>query len=238
METMTICQSCEARNADTSVFCIRCGESLDTSSARDLGGDTDSLAAAEANTPTVLVDTAAAQLADGQAEAAIHNCRRAVALDPGQVEAHAVLGMAYEQHGELAAALEAYEVVVALAPERNVERQKASLLRLRIEGHRAEEPPARRNLLALIGDKLRANLPVTVGVAAALVVLLIVAPFLVHARRTEANLAAQAECQRQMQLGEQALDLGHAQLEVRGAGRRPFFRGTCRARIAARKACA
>lgn len=40
------------------------------------------------------------------------------------------------------------------------------------------------------------------------------------------------------EVGEQMLDIGHAQVEARRAGRCPFFRGVCRARIAARKACA
>jgi hypothetical protein len=40
------------------------------------------------------------------------------------------------------------------------------------------------------------------------------------------------------EVGQQVLDLGHAQLDVRGAGRRPLFRGVCRARIAARNAWA
>lgn len=38
--------------------------------------------------------------------------------------------------------------------------------------------------------------------------------------------------------GEQMLNLGDAQVDTGRAGRRPFFRGDCRARIAARKACA
>ena len=36
--------------------------------------------------------------------------------------------------------------------------------------------------------------------------------------------------------GEQVRDLGDAQRDERRAGRSPFFRGRCRARIAARKA--
>jgi hypothetical protein len=38
--------------------------------------------------------------------------------------------------------------------------------------------------------------------------------------------------------GEQMLNLGHTQVDARRTGRRLFFRGDCRARIAARKACA
>ena len=38
--------------------------------------------------------------------------------------------------------------------------------------------------------------------------------------------------------GEQVLNRGHAQRDERGTGRSPFFRGVCRARIAARKAWA
>lgn len=38
--------------------------------------------------------------------------------------------------------------------------------------------------------------------------------------------------------GQQVLNLRHTQRDVRRAGRSPFFRGVCRARIAARNACA
>ena len=38
--------------------------------------------------------------------------------------------------------------------------------------------------------------------------------------------------------GQEVLNRWHAQLDVRRAGRSPFFRGVCRARIAARKAWA
>jgi hypothetical protein len=38
--------------------------------------------------------------------------------------------------------------------------------------------------------------------------------------------------------GQEVLNLWHAQLDVGGARRSPFFRGACRARIAERKACA
>jgi hypothetical protein len=38
--------------------------------------------------------------------------------------------------------------------------------------------------------------------------------------------------------GEQMLNLGDAQVDARQAGRCPFFRGDCRGRMAARKACA
>ena len=40
------------------------------------------------------------------------------------------------------------------------------------------------------------------------------------------------------EVGEQMLDRGDAQGDARGAWRGPFFRGVCRARIAARKAWA
>ena len=40
------------------------------------------------------------------------------------------------------------------------------------------------------------------------------------------------------ELRQQVANLGHTQLEARGAGRRPFFRGVCRPRMAARKAWA
>ncbi len=40
------------------------------------------------------------------------------------------------------------------------------------------------------------------------------------------------------EVGQEVLDFGNAQLAGRRAGRRPLFRGACRARMAARTACA
>lgn len=195
---MKTCPDCEARNSDQTAFCIRCGADLAGAAASpDPGGNTDALPIVPETTPAALVNRGATLLAEGKAAAALAECRRAIALEPGHVEAHAVLGMAYEQQGELAAALEAYEAVLGLAPDRAVERQKAAILRLRLEGEVATAPAGAPRPLHPVLEQVRTwltvNPPLTYGVAAAMLVLIIGSIFLVHAQR---------EARRQEQLAQ------------------------------------
>jgi tetratricopeptide (TPR) repeat protein len=190
---MIICHSCQARNADRTVFCLRCGARLhEAHEAPEPGGDTDSLPVVVDDTPARLVDQAASQLAEGQAQAAISSCRRAVALSPSNVEAYALLGMALEQTHDLEGALQAYETALGLAPDRVAERQKASLLRLRLEGRTLYEPSPfrptvrRTNWLTTLQDRLGDNLPLVIGGAAALIVFIVGAAVLVHVHRVRA----------------------------------------------------
>ncbi len=206
---MKTCSSCGARNATDGTFCIRCGASL-TDLDRDPRAGTDAFAAAPERVPDTLVDRAATQLADGDAAGAIENCRRAVALDPRHVEAYAVLGMAHEQTGDLPAALHAYDTVLGLAPDRPVERQKASLLRLRL-GH--TPPPAPRpvrhgsvlaNCTAWVKEQVQANPPLAAGIGAAVLVLILGSVLLVSAGRAQARAALKAQYDREVLLARQA----------------------------------
>lgn len=212
---MILCPSCNARNANRSTFCIRCGNALATAAERDPGGHTDAFAIAPEQTPAGLIDTAAMHLAEGRTQAAIANCRRAIALSPGEVEAHAILGMAYEQQGDLAAALEAYEAVVALAPQRNAERQKAALLRLRLgehpEVHTRPQRPAGPVLNLNLGPwfehvkaRVATNPPLYAGLATGVFTFLILAAILVHAGRAQAQRTLQAQYTQEVQLGDEA----------------------------------
>ncbi|MHB8996999.1 MAG: tetratricopeptide repeat protein [Armatimonadota bacterium] len=216
---MILCASCNARNADRSTFCIRCGGALSTPAQRDPGDHTDAFSVQPEHTPAGLIDAAAAQLAEGRTQPAIENCRRAIALSPGEVEAHAILGMAYEQQGETAAALEAYETVVALAPQRNAERQKAALLRLRM-GSLVEEPrrqptraaaptgplwPRVQVYLERVKALVATNPPLYAGIASGLVIFLLGTILLVHANQNQASRQAQAEYAQEIQLADQAL---------------------------------
>jgi tetratricopeptide (TPR) repeat protein len=183
---MTICVSCQARNSDHSTFCIRCGAEVQAARQRqDPGADTDAMPVVLETMPAALVTRAANRLAEGHVTEALADCRRAIALEPGNVEAHAILGMAYEQHGDLDAALEAYEAVLAIEPERTVERQKAALLRLRLDGRGGAESldPGRVGPLQALWGRVTANPPVAVAVAAAVLVLVVGSIAIAHAAR-------------------------------------------------------
>lgn len=213
---MIVCASCHARNANRSTFCIRCGGSLVSPTERDAAAHTDTFVIQPEQTPAGLIDLAAMQLAEGRAQAAIENCRRAIALSPGEVQAHAILGMAYEQQGELPAALEAYEAVVALAPERQAERQKASLLRLRLGQHaetcvprqapRGTRPagpafPFVDTVKALVAK----NPPLYAGLASGLVIFLLGTLFIVSANRAQASRARDAQYTQEVRSADEAL---------------------------------
>lgn len=209
---MMICPSCEARNSGSSAYCLRCGASLEAATQEsDPGGSTDALTPVVEDTPALLVSEAAAQLAEGQSEQAIENCRRAIALNPGLAEAHAVLGMAYEREGNLEAALEAYEAVVGLDPQRLAEQQKASLLRLRLDG-RPAPPPCAPPLWQVVWQRLQANLPLTVAVSTGVLVFLIGSIILITSARAGARRQVQEQYRQAMYLGDQAMaDQNYAQ---------------------------
>jgi tetratricopeptide (TPR) repeat protein len=208
---MRICTSCQARNAGHSPFCIRCGAPLDAHN-RDQASNTDALAVVAEQTPRTLVDEAAAQLADGQTAAAIENCRRAVALNPREVEAFAILAMAFEQNGDIPSALDAYETVLSLAPERPVERQKAALLRLRL-GHTTPETRPRRERTPFsfdhaaqwVREQVEANPAICAGIAAFLFVFIVGSLLVASAGRARAASEMQSQYAQEVQLGDQAL---------------------------------
>ncbi|MCE5238969.1 tetratricopeptide repeat protein [bacterium] len=207
---MRTCNSCGARNTADATFCVRCGASF-VDLGRDPADGTDAFLVTPERIPDTLVDQAATQLADGDAAAAIENCRRAVALNPRHVEAYAVLGMAFEQTGDLPDALDAYDTVLRLAPDRAVERQKAALLRLRL-GHTPPPAPRRAHgesafsrAVAWCQEQIRANPALAAGLGAAAVVLIIGSILLVHAGRVQAREQLQAQYDSEIQLARQAL---------------------------------
>lgn len=205
---MRTCNSCRARNADHSTFCIRCGGALD-GRERDPAAHTDALPVQPEEIPDDLVNQAATQLGDGQAQAAIENCRRAVALNPRHVEAHVVLAMALEQRGELQPALDAYEMALSLSPDRPVERQKAALLRLRLGHDRpapAPRPAFRFNFPEWLQTARRLaleNPALSAGIGAGLLVFIIGSILLVSAGRAQARNAVLAEYESELQMARE-----------------------------------
>ncbi|MEN6549804.1 MAG: tetratricopeptide repeat protein, partial [Armatimonadia bacterium] len=210
---MVLCPNCNARNANHSAFCIRCGATFASASPREVLSGTDAFTVQPEHTPEGLVDRAASHLAEGRAQAAVDDCKRAVALSPGEVQAYAVMAMAYEQLGEVEPALEAYETVVTLAPERTAERQKASLLRLRL----GQQPPAptltRRAATTVpvwqvaydwIRAKVQTNPPLYAGIASGLVVFMFGALLLVQTSHAQAAREVQARYDQEVRLADEA----------------------------------
>lgn len=210
---MVLCPNCKARNANHSAFCIRCGATFTTASPREVLSGTDAFTVQPEHTPEGLVDRAASHLAEDRAQAAVDDCKRAIALSPGEVQAYAVMAMAYEQLGELEPALEAYETVVTLAPERTVERQKAALLRLRL-GQQQPAPTLTRPAAATVPvwqvardwmrAKVETNPPLYAGIASGLVVFMFGALLLVQTGRAQAARALQARYDQEVRLADQA----------------------------------
>ncbi|MEN6642923.1 MAG: tetratricopeptide repeat protein [Armatimonadia bacterium] len=210
---MVLCPNCNARNANHSAFCIRCGATFASASPREVLSGTDAFTVQPEHTPEGLVDRAASHLAEGRAQAAVDDCKRAVALSPGEVQAYAVMAMAYEQLGEVEPALEAYETVVTLAPERTAERQKASLLRLRL----GQQPPAptltRRAATTVpvwqvaydwVRAKVQTNPPLYAGIASGLVVFMFGALLLVQTSHAQAAREVQARYDQEVRLADEA----------------------------------
>lgn len=209
---MRTCSRCGARNAAAATFCTRCGASL-VDLSHDPAAATDAVPVVPERVPDTLVDRAAAQLADGDAAGAVANCRRAVALDPRHVESYALMGMAYEQMNDLPAALDAYDTVLTLAPDRAVERQKASLLRLRL-GHTPPPPVRARRAggtitfagcVDWVKEQVSNNPPLAAGIGAALLVLIVGSVLLVSVGRSQARAERLARYTNEVQLGRQAL---------------------------------
>lgn len=209
---MVLCPNCKARNANHSAFCIRCGATFASASPREVLSGTDAFTVQPEHTPEGLVDRAASHLAEDRAQAAVDDCKRAIALSPGEVQAYAVMAMAYEQLGEMEPALEAYETVVTLAPERTAERQKAALLRLRL-GQQPSAPPLTRPAAAVpvwqvacdwMRAKVQTNPPLYAGIAAGLVVFMFGALLLVQTGRAQAARELQARYDQEVRLADQA----------------------------------
>jgi|LSQX01.1.fsa_nt_gb tetratricopeptide (TPR) repeat protein len=200
-----ICPSCESNNASSAVYCLRCGASLEGAhESIDPGELTDGLPPVLEDTPAQLVSEAAARLAEGHSTDAIESCQRALALNPGLIEAYAVLGMAYEREGQLEDALAAYETVVELDPQRLAEQQKASLLRLRVQGEPSPAPPT-LPWWGEIWQRMQSNLPLTVAVATGVFVFLIGSIVLVTSARAGARRQAHEQYRQAIYSGDQAM---------------------------------
>jgi tetratricopeptide (TPR) repeat protein len=200
---MKVCNECGKRNADHSLLCVHCGGRLADTSANDRNGytgDTDQIPPQSGESVEQLVERASEQLADGSPAAAIELCQRALALEPNHLPAFSLLGMAHEEAGDVQAALEAYENVLRIDPHRAVERQKVNLLKLqllRVEDDPDEQAPSEHPWLRYA--------PIALAAAAALLVFVVGALFIVSARKAQAGSKAEQAYELAMEAGNAAM---------------------------------
>lgn len=198
---MKVCNECGTRNADHSYLCVNCGGRLAdaaTSDEEGYTGDTDQIPPQSGESVEQLVERASERLADGSSAAAIELCQRALALEPNHLPAFSLLGMAHEEAGDVQAALDAYDNVLRIDPNRAVERQKVSLLKLQLV--RIEQGPEDE---AQTPHPWLRYAPIALASAGALLVFVVGALFIVSARN--AQKASKAE-----QAYELAMDAGNA----------------------------
>ncbi len=184
---MKLCSECGARNADHSYLCVQCGAQLTAVSVdteAEYTGDTDQIPPQNADSADDLLARASDALADARPRDAIEYCHRALALEPTYTSAFALLGMACDEAGELEAALEAYNNVLRLEPSRTAERQKVNLLKLQIlRGEQTATPEqAQASWTQASWTK---HAPLILAAAAALLVFVVGAFFIVSARNAQ-----------------------------------------------------
>ncbi len=122
---MTRCPRCGQESPNQARFCRNCGNQLSSN------GDTPNLVA-PAQSPEQraqrLLEEAFRLSEQGRVLAAIQTCQQVVAINPNSTSAHSLLGTLYERQGDREKAIRAYEQVLSLSPDSNVERRRLNEL--------------------------------------------------------------------------------------------------------------
>jgi tetratricopeptide (TPR) repeat protein len=119
------CADCGARNSEGSTYCAECGIRL---GAADDGQTAVLSIAPEPRSLQAVIARAYDLREQGELEAAIEMCRRAIALEPRSRAAHSLLGLLYEDKGQPAFAIREYKVVLEIDPRSTAEREKLDIL--------------------------------------------------------------------------------------------------------------
>ncbi len=98
--------------------------------------ETTCFAAADSDWSAKVLREATNLLMAGKSREVARLCHQVIEHDPQNIAGYELLGMAEEENGNLHLALQAYEQVVALDPERKADKEKVLALRERL----AEEP--------------------------------------------------------------------------------------------------
>jgi tetratricopeptide (TPR) repeat protein len=149
---MVPCKLCGKLNSLDSTFCRSCGERLPEDEVQ---------AAQEANAK--LVAEGQRLLAEGRPDEAAMTAEEAIARNPSDVTALALLGDCREREGRIEEALECYEQIVDLNPESPLDRIRVAHLRKALTAQAVEvtNPRGRRN--ALLAALLTTVLIIAVG---------------------------------------------------------------------------
>ncbi|HEY3396517.1 MAG TPA: hypothetical protein VGM19_02560 [Armatimonadota bacterium] len=137
--------------------------------------------------PSTRLPRATNLLALGQAAEAAALCREELVLDPASTEAYALLAIAEEQAGNRDVAIEMYEELLRLDPDRPVEAEHLAALRCEAEELRAEEPSPEEQ-----EERLRRMQPLALIIMAGAVVCLLAALTLMIVARHRAADTRQA----------------------------------------------
>ncbi|BCM91354.1 hypothetical protein IAD21_03226 [Abditibacteriota bacterium] len=142
------CPACGTQNTTDSKFCRQCGHLLrpipglgsDAKKAAPAEGakleddeDLTSPAEIDARRALQLLDRALMMSERGDLNAALLACRQAISLDHNHSESYALLGTLLERNGDLRGAMSAYEHVLELAPDNELERDSLNRIKARLE---------------------------------------------------------------------------------------------------------
>ncbi len=131
--------------------------------------ETTRFAAADSDWSAKVLREATNLLTAGKSREVARLCHQVIEREPQNIAGHELLGMAEEENGNLHLALQAYEQVVALDPERKADEEKVLALRERLAEEPTEPEDEQDRRLKLLNRwatvALVASLLVLIGVA-------------------------------------------------------------------------
>jgi len=137
--------------------------------------ETTRLAAVDSGWSAQVLREATNLLTDGKSREVARLCHQVIEQEPQNIAGYEMLAMAEEENGNLHLALQAYEQIVALDPERKADKEKVLALRERLAEEQTEPEGEQDRRLRLLNRwatvALVASLLLLIGVAASVFVL-------------------------------------------------------------------